>query len=80
LRQDDGKLNSMTYAKATNTYLNKSQWEVWGKESFWGSKTVTVQGDAKGSAAGTGYFYGGTYKCGEGCTNADAIVRAIVQK
>lgn len=72
-------LNSRSYSKVRNSYLAQTQWEVRGKSSFWGSKTVKIVGDAKASSKATRYFYSGTISCGSGCTNANSIVRIITR-
>lgn len=70
-------LYSRTYAKKSNRYLGVQQWEVSGSRKFTGDMKVSIKGDAKAaSASSSKYFYAGTYECGSGCTNADAIVRA----
>lgn len=70
-------LTSTSYSQLYNAHLGRTQWEVRGKSSFWGSKTVTVVGDAKAATKATRFFYSGTQSCGSGCTNAHAAVRII---
>jgi hypothetical protein len=62
-----------TYQYFYNSYLGKYAWEVRGKDSFWGDKTVNLKGSGKTDARTSGYFLAGTYPCGSGCTNANAI-------
>jgi hypothetical protein len=75
LKSADADLSSRTYSKVINAYLGTTQWEVRGKSSFWGSKSVKIVGDARAASKATRYFYAGTRHCGSGCTNANAIVR-----
>lgn len=72
-------LNSRKYAHRYNTYLKKTQWEVNGKQDFAGKLAVSISGTAVGAKKGTGYFYGGTYTCGTGCINAQAIKKLTVR-
>jgi hypothetical protein len=62
-----------TYGYYYNSYLAKYSWEVRGKDGFWGDKSVTLKGSARSDTRTSGYFLAGTYPCGSGCTNANAI-------
>ncbi len=73
-------LNSRKYAQKYNTWLKKSQWEVNGKQDFAGKLTASITGSAVGATKGAGYFYGGTYTCGDNCINAHAIKKLTVKK
>lgn len=62
-----------SYGVFYNSYLGKYSWEARGKDSFWGDKSVTIKGTGKSDSRSSGYFLAGTYPCGSGCTNANAI-------
>ncbi|MEO7130776.1 MAG: hypothetical protein ABIZ07_05315 [Dermatophilaceae bacterium] len=80
LNSSNADLYRLNYIKYWNSKTGAYSWEVRGNSSFWGDKSVTVAGTAKGDIKGTtGFFLSGTYPCGSGCTHANAIVRISVK-
>ncbi len=83
VREANVRLKRPEYRSLWNPILHKKQWQVRGKQGFAGDLSARIVADTKGKGAGTGYFCGGTYPCdGQelACTNAHALVRAIVKK